>query len=869
MKFFLLTAIMLFLSLVSYSQYVVEGSVKDAETGDGLPGANVFLDEKALVVDAGGEFSFRSVKAGVYNLKVSFIGYETFDQKLEITKDKNINISMKPDVFMTDEVIVSSTRASQNTPTTFTTIGKEEIEENNLGQDLPFLLNWTPSLVTTSDAGAGVGYTGLRIRGSDATRINVTINGIPLNDSESQGVFWVDIPDIASSTESIQIQRGVGTSTNGAGAFGGTISLQTNKKEQDPYGEVINSFGSYNTWRHTLGFGTGLINDRWTFDGRLSKITSDGYIDRATSDLNSYYLSGGFYGKNTLVKAIMFGGKERTYQSWYGTPEAVLENDKEGIEAVIANNGLNEEQAENIRSAGRTFNWYLYEDEVDDYQQDHYQLHLSQRFAESLTGNISLHYTKGKGYYEQFRDNDEFSAYGLDNIIYKTAQLFSDSQDANGIYFNSEFGQELVNKGVELLFDPVTDANGVPVTNANGDVLLNAVAQTSEGDFIRRRWLDNDFYGLTYSFEYQRNKVNAVLGGAYNEYKGGHFGEIIWAEYAVDAFNEQRYYENNSVKKDFNAFIKINYQLTGKFNLFGDLQYRNIDYTMAGVDSDLRTFDIDNNYDFFNPKFGATYQLNRNSNIYASYSIANREPVRGDFIDSPEAPEHETMRNLEAGFRRKTPNYLLAANYYLMDYSNQLVLTGKLNDSGSALRTNVGDSYRMGIEFQGQVMISDKVRWSANATLSRNKIETFDEVIYDYGTNWDEYNVIELNYEDTDISFSPNVIAGSQLAYLPAKGVKLTLLSKYVGKQYLDNTSNENRAIDAYFVNDLRFSYTTHTELFKEIGFTFQVNNVFDELYASNGYTFGYRAGDDYVVRENYYYPQATRNFLASFILKF
>lgn len=869
MKFLLSTVLLLSLSLVSFGQYVVEGSVRDAETGEELPGANVFLNKKVTAVNSEGIFTYKSVPADVYRLRVSFIGYKTFEQEIEVTKDLKVKVSMQPDVHMTDEVIVSSTRAGNKTPTTYTNISKEEIEENNLGQDLPFILNWTPSLVTTSDAGAGVGYTGLRIRGSDASRINVTINGIPLNDSESQGVYWVDIPDIASSTESIQIQRGVGTSTNGAGAFGGTINLQTNKKEQKAHGEIINSFGSFNTWRHTLGFGTGLINDKWTFDGRLSKIKSDGYIDRATSDLNSYYFSGGYYGENTLVKAIVFGGKERTYQSWYGTPEAVLEGDQEGIDAVIANNGLNAEQAQNMKTAGRTFNWYLYEDEVDDYQQDHYQLHLSQRLAEGLTGNVSLHYTYGRGYYEQFRDNDRFSTYGLDNIIYKDEQLFSDTQDANGNYINSEFGQDLINKGVELIFDPVTGPNGEFVTNPDGDVLLNALAQTSKGDFIRRKWLDNDFYGLTYSFEYQKNRINAVLGGAYNEYKGGHFGEIIWAEYAVNAFNEERYYDNNAVKKDFNSFLKVNYQLSDALNLFGDLQYRNITYGMEGVDSDLRTIAIDNDYNFFNPKFGATYQLDPTSEFYASYSIANREPVRSDFIDSPEAPKHETLRNLEAGFRKQATKYQISANYYLMDYKNQLVLTGEVNDVGSPLRRNVEDSYRMGIEVQGQVKIGNKMRWNANASFSKNKIASFRDIIYDYGQGWNEYNVVETIHEDTDIAFSPNIIAGSQLAYLPYEGLQLALLSKYVGKQYLDNTSNDNRAIDAYFVNDLRISYTITPDFVKQIGFNLQVSNIFNELYASNGYTFGYMGGPDYVVRENYLYPQATRNFLASVTVKF
>ena len=813
MKFLSLTALMLLTTFISNAQFAVSGIVRDADTSEPLPGANVFLGERAKATDELGKFTFDNLSKGTYLLKITFVGYNAYEKRLIVNDDTEFEVTLQPDVFMADEVIVSATRATEKTPTTYTNVNSEEIEENNLGQDLPYLLNMTPSLVTTSDAGAGVGYTGLRIRGSDASRINVTINGIPLNDSESQGVYWVDIPDIASSTENIQIQRGVGTSTNGAGAFGGTINLQTNTKKQNAYGEVINSFGSYDTWRHTLGFGTGLINDRWTFNGRLSKITSDGYIDRATSDLNSYYLSGGYYAKKTLIKGIIFGGKERTYQSWYGTPEARLENDVEGMNLVADLNGFTPQQRANLLESGRTYNFYQYEDEVDDYQQDHYQLHLSQQVANAFTANLSLHYTYGRGFYEQFREDDDFEDYGLSDVV----------------------------------------IGGTTI---------------SSSDIIRRRWLDNDFYGVTYSFEYNEGKWNAVIGGAYNQYEGDHFGEIIWAEYAVNSFIEDQYYDNTGYKDDFNTFIKANYQLSDRLNVFGDLQYRNIQYEVNGIDNDLRVLNVDAAYDFFNPKFGLLYDLNNRTHLYASYSIANREPVRTDFIDSAEKPTHETLRNLEIGFRQRTSKYYVAANYYLMDYQNQLVLTGELNDVGSPLRTNVSDSYRMGVELQGQLTLLDQLRWNANATFSRNKIGSFEEVIYDYGTNWDEFNVIETNYKDTDISFSPSIVAASQLTFLPVKGVELSLLSKYVGKQYLDNTSNDNRAIDAYFVNDLRLGYTLYTSFVKELGITFQVNNIFNELYSSNGYTFGYQAGD-FVVRENYYYPQATRNFLASVTLKF
>ncbi|WP_420316778.1 TonB-dependent receptor [Ekhidna sp.] len=713
-----------------------------------------------------------------------------------------------------DDVIVYATRANENTPTTYSEISKKEIENVNLGQDLPVLLNLSPSLVTTSDAGAGIGYTGLRIRGSDATRINVTINGIPVNDSESHGVFWVNMPDFASSVDNIQIQRGVGTSTNGAAAFGATVNLQTNVPSRDAYAEVNNSFGSFNTRKHTLMYNTGLLNDKWSFESRLSKIASDGYIDRAESDLQSYFLSGGYYGDKTIVKALVFGGHEITYQSWWGTPQAVLENDRDGIEEVISNNGYTQEQAENIRTAGRTFNYYLYENEVDNYKQDHYQLHLSHQLSDALTVNLAGHYTYGRGYFEQFRNDDDFSDYGLGNVVL-------------------------------------------------GDTTITS------SDLIRRRWLDNDFYGTTFSFNYLNDDLDITLGGAWNKYDGDHFGEIIWAQYASNSDIRERYYDNVGLKTDFNVYLKTNYQLND-LNLFADLQVRKINYETVGIDNDLRAISVEDDFTFFNPKVGTTYTLNESSNIYASFAIGNREPVRNDFIDAPGGviPKHETLRNLEVGYRKFGQDFNFQANYYLMDYENQLVLTGELNDVGSSIRQNVPDSYRMGIELVGAYQFTDQLRWDANLTLSKNKIQNFTEVLYNYGTNFDEFNIEETQHQDTDISFSPNVIGGSQLSYSPFDGFEAALRSKYVGKQYLDNTSDNDRSIDPYFVNDVRLSYNFAVSTIENVNISLLVNNLLDVEYSSNGYTFGY-AGGEYEVRENYFYPQAGRNFLLALNLRF
>jgi iron complex outermembrane receptor protein len=712
-----------------------------------------------------------------------------------------------------DDVIVYATRANENTPTTYSEISKNEIKNVNLGQDLPILLNLSPSLVTTSDAGAGVGYTGLRIRGSDATRINVTINGIPVNDSESHGVFWVNMPDFASSVDNIQIQRGVGTSTNGAAAFGATVNLQTNVPSQDAYAEVNNSFGSFNTRKHTLMYNTGLLNNKWSFESRLSKISSDGYIDRAESDLQSYFLSGGYYGDKTILKALVFGGHEVTYQSWWGTPQAVLENDRDGIEEVIDNNGYSPEQAENIRNSGRTFNYYLYENEVDNYKQDHYQLHLSHQLSDALTVNVAGHYTYGRGYFEQFRNDDDFSDYFLEDL-------------------------------------------------AIGDTTITTT------DLIRRRWLDNDFYGTTFSANYLNDNLDITLGGAWNKYEGDHFGEVIWAQYASNSDIRQLYYFNVGEKTDFNAYLKVYYQLNN-FNLFADIQVRKVDHEIFGLTSDQKLVLTGDYYTFYNPKFGATYNLNQQSNIYASFAIGNREPARNDFVDGILTPvTHETLRNLELGYRKYSKDFSIQANYYLMDYENQLVLTGELNDVGANIRQNVPDSYRMGIELIGAYQFNEQLRWDANLTLSRNKIENFTEIIYNYGTNFDEFNIEENQYKDTDISFSPNVIGGNQLVYSPFDGFEAALRSKYVGKQYLDNTSNDNRSIDPYFVNDLRLSYDFTVSSVENVNISLLVNNLLDVEYSSNGYTFGY-AGGEYVVRENYYYPQAGRNFLMALNLRF
>ncbi|MFM9839222.1 MAG: TonB-dependent receptor [Cyclobacteriaceae bacterium] len=813
---FMMAAIGCSLSLNAWAQFSVSGTVEDRATNEVLVGATVQLknQKKFSVTDEQGRFEIKGI-SGQQTLLIKFLGYQDHQVEVNVSGDIQLEIVAEENSQLTDEVVVMATRATEKSATTFTNVSKATIQKQNFGQDLPFVLNWTPSLVTTSDAGAGVGYTGLRIRGSDATRINVTINGIPLNESDEQGVFWVDVPDIATSAQSIQIQRGVGTSTNGAGAFGASINLQTNARHDKPYVDLINTYGSFNTHRHTIGLGTGLIK-KFTFDGRLSLIKSDGFIDRASSDLNSYYLAGGYYGDKTIVKAIVFGGQEITYQSWYGVPQSRLNNDVTAMQETAAAEGWNTEQIANLlNSNSRTFNSYTYKNQVDNYRQDHYQLHTSHRFNNYLTANAALHYTKGGGYYEELKYNAAFKKYGLDTVVIGADKIGS-------------------------------------------------------SDLVRRRWLQTNFYGVTYSINFEKGKFNSILGGAINRHQADRFGEIISSTNAENILKGHRYYFNEGDKRDFNVFWKTEYRLIDFLTYFIDLQYRRVDYSANGMDNDQTPFNFNVNYDFFNPKIGFAYLIKPNQQFYTSYSIANREPVRSDFVDAiaGNIPKQESLKNLEAGYRIRKNNNALNINFYFMSYQNQLVPTGKLNDVGAAIRTNVEKSYRTGIEIDGGIRFNEKLTWNANLTLSQNRIAKFTEVLYDYGVNYDQYNEVRKDQTNTDISFSPSVISGSNILYHPIKNIEVGLLTKFVGKQYLDNTSNEKRKIDSYFINDLRLTYTCKPTFLRELSISFLINNIFDVTYSSNGYTWGYLAGLA-ETRQNYYYPQAGRNFLAMVAVRF
>lgn len=689
-----------------------------------------------------------------------------------------------------DEVFVSAIRVTKESPVTFSNLTKEDIKPRNLGQDIPILMNFLPSVVTTSDAGAGVGYTGIRVRGSDATRVNVTINGIPYNDAESQGTFWVNMPDFASSTESLQLQRGVGTSTNGAGAFGASLNLLTDGFSEDAYGQISSSIGSFNTLRNNIKFSTGLLNEHVEISGRLSRITSDGYVDRASSELDSYFLQGAFKDGNTLIKALLFGGHEITYQSWYGIDAETLETDR-----TFNPSGIYTDENGMTR---------FYENEVDNYKQDHAQLLWNEQLSEFWNTNLAFHYTRGRGYFEQFREDDDFVTYGSE-------PLFVDGAEVNTT------------------------------------------------DLIRRRWLDNNFYGTVFSANYEKNKLNLIIGGGWNKYEGDHFGEVIWARFASDSEYRDRYYDDNSSKTDFNFYTKANYKLDGKWSLYGDLQYRTVGYKANGEETGL----VDDTFNFFNPKAGITYDLNSNNNFYFSYAVANREPNRNDYENG--SPRPEKLNDFELGWRYVSQEVQVNTNVYYMNYKDQLVLTGELNDVGAPLRANVGDSYRLGLEIDANISFNEKFSLKPNLALSANKNKDFvfqrDGVLEELG--------------NTNIAFSPNVIIGNMLTYSPLDNFQASLLSKYVGKQYMGNIDSEGSILDAYSQTDLNIQYELNCDGFlKSIVFSGLVNNLFNAKFESNGYFFTF--DDDFsnpgtitTIEGAGYYPQAGINFLLGATVNF
>ena len=738
----------------------------------------LFFSRSCTVIKKPGRSSSKTV--GFFTLAAGLCSIGTFAQEVPLDTVKQM-----------DEVLVQAVRATAQTPVTFSNVSKEELAPRNLGQDIPVLLNFLPSVVTSTDAGNGIGYTSIRVRGSDASRINVTLNGIPYNDSESQGTFWVNMGDFASSVESIQLQRGVGTSTNGAGAFGASLNMLTENYQTESSGEIANSFGSFNSRKHTVKFSTGLMNDRFEIAGRLSNIKSDGYIDRASSDLKSYFLQGTYAFGNTLIKAIVFGGSEVTYQAWNGLEDPdKLENDR------TYNTAGQYTDANGVIQ--------FYDNEVDNYNQDHYQLHWSEKFSDKWSTNFALHYTMGKGYFEQYREDEAFEDYGLAPIV-------------------------------------------------SGGEIINTT------DLIRRRWLDNDFYGSTFSAIYKAEKLNVTLGGAYNKYEGSHFGEIIWARYASQSEFRDRYYDDAADKTDLNVYAKANFKVANRLSLFGDLQYRRVNYEADGVQPER----VDDTFDFFNPKAGLTFLVNDRNNIYFSYARANREPRRDDYENGSFKPEQ--LNDFELGWRYKSGRTILNVNGYYMRYKDQLVLTGALNDVGAPIYTNSGDSYRLGIEADATIYATDWAVLRPNIAISRNRNIDF----------YFQRDGVLQNLGDTDIAFSPNIIFGNSLTFLPLKGLQATLLTKFVGEQYMGNIDSERSKLDSYATNDINVSYEIPmASIFKSIVISGLINNIFDVQYESNGYFYTYdddftNPGTIQTMEGAGYYPQAGINFLVGATLKF
>jgi iron complex outermembrane recepter protein len=689
----------------------------------------------------------------------------------------------KDSFYLLSPVEVRAVRAGENAPFTKTNISKREIAKTNLGQDIPFILNQTPSVVVNSDAGNGIGYTGIRIRGTDATRINVTLNGIPYNDAESQGSFFVDLPDFSSSASSIQIQRGVGTSSNGAGAFGASINFSTNELNKQSYAEFNNSFGSFNTRKHTIKLGTGLLKERFTTDLRLSLINSDGFIDRATSALKSFHFSTAYSSEKTTLRFNIFSGHEKTYQAWNGVSEADLKAGRR-----------------RSNSAGTEKPGEPYENETDNYQQDHYQLFFTRQLKKNFQLHTAVFYTKGKGYYEQYKADEPYLQYGL--------------------------------------------------------------ANPGNSDFIRQLWLDNDFYGSVFSLHFKKNKVEATLGGGYTRYEGDHFGKLIWASNGL-AQPSHRWYDVNAFKSDLNIYLKQQMEFSGYWWFLYDLQFRHVNYAINGFRENPSLL-ISNQFNFFNPKVGISY-IRSGWKGYFSYGMANKEPNRDDFETGMGLrPKPERLYDFELGVEKNKSWCNWGLTFYYMRYKNQLILTGRINDVGAYTRTNVPHSYRLGAELHSSAKLSSWMNIAGNLALSSNKLLNFTEYIDDYDNGVQKQNL----YSKTDIAFAPSIVGGASLNFIPVKDFELSLLSKYVNRQFLDNTANNNRKLDPFYVQDLRIIYTMRSKFLKEISILGQVNNLLNNNYEPNGYTYNYIYGGELSVN-NYYFPMAGVNFLFGINLNF
>ncbi len=776
------------------AQTRITGSVLGA--GDApLAGASVAAGQPDVgtATDADGRFMLEILVPGEVRLSISHVGYASLDTLIQAGRGAvDVTFRLKPATIALHEAEVSSVRAGDRVPIAKSMITREEIARMNTGVDMPYLLDQQPSVVTTSDGGTGIGYTGLRIRGSDPTRINVTINGVPLNDAESATVYWVDLPDLARSTEDIQVQRGAGTSTNGPGAFGASINLRTSALSREPFAQVDLGGGSFNTRRASVQTGSGLLGDRFAFDARLSTIQSDGYIDRATADLKSYFLQGAWVGKTRSLRFITFGGHEVTYQAWAGVPREVIDTD-------------------------RTFNPYTYDNEVDDYTQTHHHLLFDQQCGARSLLNITLFRVDGSGYYENYEYDADMASFGI------------------------------------------------PPVALGGDTVTST-------DLIQRRWLDNTLMGANASIKSTFGKHELVFGGSFSDYAGDHFGEVIWARHAGASEIGDRYYENDGRKTDANAFAKLTYAASGRTDLYLDLQWRGVHYEFLGYDADLENVTQTVNYTFFNPKVGLSRRVHERGRLFASVAVAHKEPNRDDLVDSSPSsrPRPERLVDLEAGYELKRERLSAGLNVYYMHYVDQLVLTGQINDVGAYTRENVPESFRMGAEIMAGLKITGRISWKWNATLSRSKAVEFIEQV----DNWDSGSQFANKYPEVDLAFSPSIIAGSELGCRFLEDQKmgaadLTLVTKYVGRQFLDNSGSADRALDPYLVNDLRLNWSINSlKGVKDLAFNLTARNIFGELYESNGWSYSYIENEERKEMVGLY-PQAPVNLLGGMTVTF
>ncbi len=693
------------------------------------------------------------------------------------------------DTTLLKPIEINAVRATENSPVAKTFLNKKEIEKNNVGYDLPFIINQTPSVQVNSDAGNGIGYTGIRIRGTDASRINITLNGIPYNDAESQGTFLVNLPDFVSSANSIQIQRGVGTSTNGAGAFGGSININTNEIEPSKYLSFNNSFGSYNSLKNTLIGNSGLLHHHFILTGRLSNISSNGYIDRSESKLQSYYTSAVYVDNQQSLRLNVFSGKEKTHAAWFGINQITLDTNR------------------TYNPAGTEKPGSPYDNETDNYTQTHYQLFYNRKISNNIKYNIAVFLTKGKGYFEQ----------------YKADQAFVD-------------------------YNP-----NLPYYVSGSDTIYSS-------DIIRDLWLDNQFYGSIFSLQYNKKNTDLIIGGSGNNYEGKHFGEIVYAAVQNAFPKNYRWYDLDANKKDFSGYIKWNQKLNKHWETYTDMQIRNVHYVINGFEKNPAII-VDKNYTFFNPKAGITYSNNK-WKAYFSYAKAAKEPNRDDYeTNVNEIPKPEKLHDFELGFKKSNRKNNWECNMFYMLYKDQLVLTGKVNNVYAYTRTNIPNSYRTGVELQGNIKINTWCNANGNITLSSNKINNFTEYLDAY-VDTVYLGQENVQYTKTNISFSPSVIAAVNLIIEPIKNIAFELSSKYIGNQYLDNTSKSERMIPKYFTENFKFNYSRFFPKNKIVNCFFQANNIFSKKYVANGWSYSYLQ-DKSIITENYYFPMATFNMMA------